>query len=147
MARDGHGVLAVFVGLDGSRAIEARDLIQARGQLDRRLDRFVPGDHLARLGGHAPEDGGHHPVGTPLGFVVRLVLPDRVQQQLPLDDVGIRVGAAELPDEVLLDHLVALVNARLGVAQAGHDHGRAFRAVGVVGVGVPAVGHVAGEGE
>ena len=35
------------------------------------------------------------------GLVVRLVLADRVQQDLPLGVVGVRVVALELPDEVL----------------------------------------------
>ena len=62
--------------------------------------------------------------------------------------VGIRLRLAVLPDQVLVGPSSGSCrSAGLGVAEVGHDHGRALGAVGVVGVGLPAAGHVPREGE
>ena len=47
-------------------------------ELEVRVQRLVPADVLAGVGGHAAHQGGDFRLAGPPGFVVRLVLPDRV---------------------------------------------------------------------
>ena len=70
-----------------------RELVQTWGQLDVRVQGLVPGDHLARLGGHAAHDADQGRIRTALGFVVGLVLADRLEEQVVLDLVVVAGGA------------------------------------------------------
>ena len=99
------------------------------------------------MGSGSTHQRGKFGLAGPTCFVMGLVLADRVEQELPFDDVRVRVRAAELPGHVLFDHVLAVIDSRLRVAQAGHQHGRALRAVGVVGIGAPAARHMTRERE
>jgi len=99
------------------------------------------------VGGDAPHQSCYFGLACPAGLVVGFVLADSVQKQLPLDVVGIGVVFAVLPNHLIRDHVVALIYLGLRLAEGGHCHGRAVRAVGVVGVCLPAAVHVPREGK
>ena len=104
-----------------------RVMVQARRQLEVRGHRLIPGDQLARLGGHAAEDAGHGGLRAALGLVVGLVLADGLEQQVVLALVRIARRPLVIPDQAFGRLLVALVEA--GMADPFAEDGRALGAV------------------
>ena len=135
------GINAAGSRMDWSGSFK-RHIVDVPDELVVRFQHLIPRKKLAGMGRHSSHECGHFRLAGPPGLVVRLILPDRIQKQLPFDAIWIRIGPAKFPDEVFRDHVVALVYFWLWLAEGRHEHGRAFGAVGVVGVGIPAAVHV-----
>ncbi len=110
------------------------ELVDVGGELVLAVEHVVEGDDLAGVGGHAAHRGDQARLGAALDLVVELVLADGVDQVVPLDLVGVRLGLGERPDDVAARELLALVDAAPGRAvRVRRDDRRALGAVGVAG--------------
>src|SRR5438477_8115620 len=85
-SRHSYGIPAVGVGQDGRFRVPGAGVGH---QLNFRIEGVVPFDLLAGVGAKAAEDGGHGAAGGGLGFVVRLVVPNRFKQFVVLLLIGI----------------------------------------------------------
>ena len=97
---------------------------------------------LARFGGHAAEDAGHGGLRAALGLVVRLVVADRLEQQIVLDLVVVAGRPLMLPDQVLGPSACAPCRCAGGWPQP-LPTAEPLRAVDHVAAKAPATGDVA----
>ena len=127
--------------MDGGGSLKSH-VVDVPDELVVGFQHLIPRKKLAGMGRHSSHECRYFRLARPPGLVVRFILPDRIQKQLPFGAIWIRVGPAKFPDEVFRDHVVAFVYLWFWLAEGRHEYGRAFRAVGVVGVGIPAAVHV-----
>src|SRR5271157_1101016 len=86
----------VFPDMQGRRGVHGQG-VEAGRELVVVVESLVPGDDLARVAGHVAHDLDQACLGAPLRLVERPVLPDGIDQVIPLELVGISALAAGKP--------------------------------------------------
>ena len=125
------GVDTVWAVVDWGGGIEGH-VVYVFNELEVAVRYPVPGDHLSGMGCYSSHQCCDFCLSGSSCFVVGLVLADGVEEELPFYAVRIGLAFAVLPDHVLWDHVVGLIDFWFGLAEGGHCDCGAFGAVGVV---------------
>src|SRR5688572_1095820 len=99
----GHrkGIPSIGVGFDGRFGIEAGHGLDG-GHDDLRVDRFLPGDFIARIGRHPAKNRGHRALGAPFalrGYAAGTQIGEQVVMLLL---VAVAAAVAEVVDDLIV---------------------------------------------
>ena len=114
LAGDGHGVVAVGIGLDRRWAVLVQVVDSARNPFEVRRHYLVESDHPAHVDRRPAHDIGQLRHGRLTRLVVVPVVANRIQEHVPLGLPGGNRFGRGLPGKVVLGEALIFLQARGG---------------------------------
>src|SRR5687767_14980036 len=96
LPRYGYRILAIGTGLQRRGGVGSQ-LIQIRREFMIAVEDLVVGDDLTRVSGHPAHRRDQAGLGAALGLVEGLIISNRIDEMIPLELIGVRLGLWEFP--------------------------------------------------